>query len=317
MIKPNRETFTPEALLLGERAYKTSHINEVLKEVKKNFPSYFSGFCERNEASIKNPNLKIIHTKKKEGASTILSKKFKQAIKNYEVEQPSYQEFFDLDSLEEFEENPNGFKSDLAKKIPIMRRSLQSQASDMKKFQSNYKQKSGRELLDVTRNIITFGDKYNKTFNDKKFEKTNCIADLGLAELSDEKYISHLVIGGGIKSCFLFSLYPYAFANRSQNALWSMYYLVNKKSFGFNDDSEFLMIHPKEGRTHQNYHYPYDLFTYYALQIYFLLKEACSKENITFQNKNRFIYLDTFFDYIAEVNEKEIKDLKKDGEYEG
>jgi len=299
MIRPNSSTFTPEALLVGERAYKISHIKEVLDEVNKNFPRFFNGFCKR-----------------KHNAKVVLTKKFEQAIKNYESEQKCYQNFFDLDGLEEYKDNPNGFKSDLANKIPIMRRSLQSTARDMKRFQSNYWKKAGIELLDVTTNIVKFGDKYMNAFDDKKHEKIKSIKELGLTKLSEEKYISHLVIGGGIKSCFLFSLYSNAFANRSQNALWSMWYLVNKNKFGFQDDSEFLMIHPEEGRTHQNYHYPYDLFCYYALKIYFLLKEACNKEGVTFKNKHRYIYLDTFFNYIAEIKREEISDLKKDGHYE-
>src|SRR6476661_1370211 len=54
--------------------------------------------------------------------------------------------------------------------------------------------------------------------------------------------LPNLVIGGGIKSHFLYSRYPYAFPNRSQNALWALYFLTDKKEFGFDDGSEFLMI---------------------------------------------------------------------------
>ncbi len=302
MIKPNKDTFTPEALLLGERAYKPEHIEKVMTEIKKNFRNYFKSFSTKSKISVQ--------------PSTLIKLIFDKEIADFKNDQIKYKAFFDLETLDEYEDNPNGFKSDFQKKVPIILNCMFTPAKEMQKYQFNFRDKSGRELLDVTRNIINFAEKFIKTFDDRTHEKAVSVSELGLSDLGEEKYISHLVIGGGIKSNFLYSLYPNAFPNRSQSALWSLWYLVNKNKFGFADDSEFLMIHPKEGKTHQNYHYPYDLFSYYALQIYHLLKTACAAEGVTLLDKYRYIYLETFFKHIADVNSAEITDLKKDGEYE-
>jgi len=302
MIKPNRDTFTPDALLLGEQAYSQEHIEKVMTEVRKNFPKYFKSFSINSKIPVQ--------------PATLLKHVFDKDIEAFKNEQTKYRAFFDLEALDEYEDNPNGFKSDFQKKVPIILNCMHTDAKEMQKYQYNFREKSGRELLDVTRNIINFGENFIKTFDDKRHEQTKSVNELGLKELGEEKYISHLVIGGGIKSNFLYSLYPNAFSNRSQSGIWSLWYLVDKNTFGFKDDSEFLMIHLAEGKTHQNYHYPYDLFSYYALQIYLLLKEACTSEGVILQDSYRYIYLESFFNHIAEVNSKEISDLKKDGEYE-
>ena len=92
---------------------------------------------------------------------------------------------------------------------------------------------------------------------------------LDLSDLNDdETYTAYGVIGGGIRSHFLYSLYPHAFPNRSQNAVWSLYFLSGKQDFGLADASEFVMIDIKSEnmKTQQNYFYPYDLFAFYALK---------------------------------------------------
>lgn len=313
MIKPDRE--------LGERAYDEFHVEIVLSEIKKNFPKYFKLFSEgeqeQADETFENSNFVVkTSSKKKKSAKAIIDASFLQAIEEFEEELPIYQDFLDVDGIDEYEDDPNTFKKDLSKKVPIINRCLNSSAREMKRYKSEYFKKSGRELLDVTYNIILFGSEYMETFDEKKHELSKTVEDLGLSELLEEEYIAYQVIGGGIKSHFLYSLYPNAFSNRSQSALWALWYLTNKNDFGFKDGSEFLMIDVDKGSTQQNYHYPYDLFCFYALNVYLLLKEACNREGIILQNKYRYIYLDNFLNYISNIEDDEISDLKKTGEYE-
>src|SRR5262249_28275560 len=128
--------------------------------------------------------------------------------------------------------------------------------------------------------------------------------------LSKEDYNAYGVIGGGIRSHFLYSLYPNAFPNRSQNSIWALYFLTGKEDFGFHDGSEFLMIEADNRTTQQNYHYPYDLFGFYALHIYKMLKTSCAEQGIELQGRYRYIYLDAFFNHIAQVHQEDIRLLK-------
>jgi hypothetical protein len=281
---------------LGDRGYKPEHIRLVLSEINAHFPDYFCSFC---------PSAKDA------------KQAFEAAIGNWERDRAAYVQLFHLGTLEEYEDDPNSFKSDLRTRCPIIRRCLNSSAKEMKKYKISFNSSTGRELLDVTRNIVVFGNEYVNHFNNKKHEAATAVKELQLGELLSEDYSVYGVIGGGIKSHFLYSLHPQAFSNRSQNAIWALYFLTEKKDFGFSDGSEFLMVDANEERStaQQNYHYPYDLFAYYALCLHKMLKEACAKKGIALDNSKRYCYVDGFVDHIAARHGSEINCLKGTGEY--
>lgn len=316
MFKPNIE--------LGERVYEKEHIRQVLTEIEKNFPGYFESFIKQDSIvdEFKNSSFRIT-IKRSRSPEQYVEEIFNETISSFENEQPRYQKSLDLEVLEEYEDDPNAFKIDLMKKCPIVLRCMRSTEKEMRKYQAEYRAKSGQELLSVTTEIIKFGRKYISNFENEQYELVNSVEGLKLSDLTmEEKYISYRVIGGGIKSHFLYSLYPHAFANRSQNSIWSLYFLSGRKNFGFKDDSEFLMIDTKNTNefdnyvTQQNYFYPYDLFSFYALGVYHLLKTQCKQLGFHFDAQYRYIYVDTFFNFIAE--EKHGRDiyLLKGKEYE-
>lgn len=309
MIKPERD--------IGERAYEEAHIEKVLSEIHKNFPKYFDSFSTKEVVldAFESPYISIKEQNNKP-REVHLQNEFNNTIQYFESEQPDYQSFLDVETLEEYKIDPNGFKRDFSTQVPIMNRCLNSSAKEMQRYRIEFNKKHGRELLNVTYNITLFAANFIKSFDDSRHEKITSLDELGLSTLLEDDYISYQVIGGGIKSHFLYFLYPHAFANRSQDALWALWYLTDKKTFGFEDDSEFLMIDVKQGTTQQNYHYPYDLFSLYALTIYRLLKKACGDLGITFNSKYRYIYLDTFLSFIAKSNILEIIDLKKSSQDE-
>lgn len=288
MQKPNVD--------LGERAYEPKHIQAVLTEIGKSFPNYFQSFCPSASAA---------------------NKAFAKAIEEWEQDAQSYEEFLDLDSLEEYDDDPNSFKNALKRECPIIRRCLNSSANEMKRYKISFNRSTGKELLSTTTNIVRFGIEHIASFDHKNHEKVVDVDSLRLTELLDEEYIAYGVIGGGIKSHFLYSRFPYAFPNRSQYALWALFFLTGKKDFGFEDGSEFLMIDADEEHpaTQQNYHYPYDLFAYYSLCIYRILKEALAKKGVVLQDEWRYVYLDTFFNHVAEKHLDDINVLKGTGEY--
>jgi hypothetical protein len=108
----------------------------------------------------------------------------------------------------------------------------------------------------------------------------------------------------------LYNLHPIAFPNRSQNAIWAYYFLSKKKDYGFEDDSEFLMIYPDGSGTQQNYFYPYVLFTYYAIKLFLLLEAGCERLGYELNEQFRYLYLNTFLDFIADLHRVDINTLK-------
>lgn len=277
---------------LDERTYNPEHIHEVLEEVRGNFSKYFS---RRN---------------KQEWSLT-----FAGAIIDYEKEQPSYQSYLDLEALDEFQDNPNAFKRETRSKCPIIRRCLMSMDEVMKDYKRSFNEISGRDLLNAVKKIAEFGQTYVDVFDSETHDNCKTVDELKLDELNKAEFGCTGVIGYGVQSTFLFGQFPHAFAHRSQNAVWSLYFLSGRKDFGIEDGSEFLMASPKYSTCEQNYFYPADLFGYYSLQLFKMLRDACKCKDIELKNKYRYIYLSAFCNLVAEVHRNDIEVLKWSSDY--
>jgi hypothetical protein len=217
----------------------------------------------------------------------------------------------DLETLDEFEVDPNSFKPETRKNCPIIRRCLMSQDDIMKSYKISFSTVDAKDLLYTVYNIANFGEQYVDDFDHKQHEANKSYKDLGLEDLSEADYGCLGVVGYGIQSALLYGLYPYAFAHRSQNAVWALYFLSGKKDFGLGDDgSEFLMVRPAYGTCEQNFFYPPELFGYYALQVYHMLKKADPSFKKLFKDEYRYIYLDVFFDHVANTHRDDINALK-------
>lgn len=277
---------------LNEQCYDPSHIDQVLAAIRKHFPGYWKSFA---------PSAR---------------EKFRGALAEWEDEHPDYFDFLDHDGLDEYEDDPNAFKGALRAKCPIIRRSLNSPAEEMKKYKKAFNLATGRELLTKTVNIVTFGRQHMTTFDDARHEQARVVDDLALGDLLDEEYGVYGAIGGGIRSQFLYALHPNAFPSRSRAAVWALYFLAGKDAFGLDDGSEFLMINVEKSSTQQNYFYPYDLFGYYSLNVYLMLKTACAAIKVTFRDDRRYVYLDAFFNHVHDQHQAEVRLLKGDPEDE-
>lgn len=97
-----------------------------------------------------------------------------------------------------------------------------------------------------------------------------------------------------------------------------MWYLTNKSKFECKQDSEFLMIDIEKSITQQNYFYPYELFSFYAFQIYLLLKQKAIENEVYTNPEYRYVIVDAFLSFVASQHDDEISLLKsniKDGGY--
>ena len=277
---------------LEKQVYESKHIQQVLAEIERNFPGYFESFAQQSLGPV-----------------------FSNRIQEYEKEQEVYREYLDLEALDEFEYDPNAFKSHTRKRCPIIRRCLMAQDEVMKAYQKSFKLATGRQLLDTVRNIAEFSISYVVDFDDEAHEDVTTYSDLGLEPLNDDKYQRLGVIGYGIQSSLLYGLYPRSFAHRSQNAVWSLYFLSGRKDFELEDGPEFLMVRPNEGTCEQNFFYPAELFGFYALSVFVMLELACEDLGVTFENRYRYIYLSRFCDHVANTHREDINAFKWSSEY--
>ena len=276
---------------LSEQVYETAHIASVLDAIQHNFPKYFSKLQDSKQL-------------------------FDDAIKVHEKEYPAYQNYLDLEALDEFEADPNAFKRETRANCPIIRRCLMSQDEIMKSYKVSFAGVDGQDLLHTIYNVAVFGQEYSESFDHRKHESSKSYKTLGLTELADETYSCIGVVGYGIQSTLLYSLYPHAFAHRSQNAVWSLFFLSGRQDFGLGEEgSEFLMVRPQYGTCEQNYFYPPELFGYYALQVYRMLKDADPSLKKMFNREYRYTYLDVFFDHVANIHREDINALKWTSEH--
>ena len=283
-------------MLRGEKleveVFDSQHIQQVLAEAEQNFRSYFDVYAKQP--------LDVI---------------FRDGIAAYTKEQQAYEEYLDLEVLEEYSYDPNAFKSETRKRCPIIRRCLMSQDEVMKDYKIAFGSVSGRELLDAVQRIATFGQHYSQEFDDKEHEAAETPGNLGLDTLNSEGYGLRGVIGYGVQSSLLYGLYPREFAHRSQNAVWSLYFLSGRKDFGLQDGSEFLVVNIDENTCEQNFTYPAELFGFYSLRIYLLLKTACQNLGVNLLDQYRYIYLSTFTDFVAGQHRDDIKVYRRSSQY--
>ena len=190
---------------LDERVYDEAHIAEVLTEIRLTFPKYFTSFCQLS-----------------------LRKRFLDAIKEYEAEQRCYLDYLDLEALGEFEDNPNSFKSETRKNCPIIRRCLNSREEYMKAYQRAFGEVRGGTFSTQRARSLS-SSAYVAGFDHERHESSRAFGELGLEALNEPEYGCFGVIGYGIQSTFLYGQYPHAFAHRSQNAVWSLYFLTSGK----------------------------------------------------------------------------------------
>lgn len=273
--------------------YEMSHVAEVLRVLEKNFTGYFENFVDSNPT--KN-----------------FGRLINEAIEKFNSNRDAYKEIFDEEFLEEYEDDPNAFKSNVLKnKCPVIRKTLQSKRDELKQYKKSFMLADANELLEKITNICTFGREYFNHYDAATYEGAKTFSDLGMEILDEDECSLSGVIGVGIKSRILYKLYPSIFPNESQNSIWSLYFLSGQEDFGCDYGSEFLMIDDEDSVTRQNYSYPYQLFAYYALELYNWLEREAMKINLPLDKSYRYVVVDAFLASVANMHEDDIKIFKQ------
>ena len=316
MYHPNRE--------LEEICYMPKHIDLVRKEIQKNFGNYFPDFLE-TQAGKAISAAKAAEIAKALGATTrsrtpVASKQkvaflniIQYAIDEFEKDREKYADLMDLEALEEYADDPSNFKNTVLKnQCPIIHSTLHNKkAKELDKYRMEFKKADPNKLLVVVQNLTAFAIiYYEDDYDPDSYDEITSLEELGLSDLDTDDYTVYGVIGGGIKSHLLYKMNPETFPNRSRAAIWALYYLTDKKTFDCHQDSEFLMIHAEKGTTQQNYFYPYELFSIYALHIFQLLNVEANRIGVELDSNYRYVIVDAFLSFVAESHAAEIDFLK-------
>ena len=183
-------------------------------------------------------------------------------------------------------------------------------SKELDKYRASFSQADADWLLKVVYNLCVFGDNYQAKYDPATYEDAQTYQDLDMELLDTDDYTAYGVIGGGIKTHMLYKVHPAIFPNRSRSAIWALWYLTDKETFGCKTDSEFLMIDLSKSIVQQNYFYPYRLFVYYAFEIYKMLRDKAIEYNVYIDPDYRYVIVDAFLEFIAMEHDEEIAFMK-------
>lgn len=305
------------------KCYETTHIEKVTEKIRENFPAYFDKFIE-TEAGVGITAGDFAKLRESFGVKAVkdtgkkdLSAKYKRIIADsydeFEKDRESYLNIFDMESLEEYEEDPYTFKSDVLKtKCPIIRKTLNSKnAKELDKYRYEFGIADADYLLSVVTKLCdTANDYVTNIYDSENYESIEEYKSLQMEEFDSDECTAYGVIGGGIKTLMLHKVNPEVFSSRSRSALWALWYLSGKETFGCTTDSEFLMIDVNKIITQQNYFYPYELFHFYAFEVYKLLRDEATELEAYIDPAYRYVIVDRFFEFVAGEHEEEIATLQ-------
>lgn len=302
--------------------YEHNHIDKVLAEIKLNFELYFNSFIETKAGTVpSSSDLKKLQEKfnthstiKAINFSDYYKSIFSKEIENFEKDRYKYEKIFDEELLDEYKEDPGTFKSQILKnECPIIHGTLMAKnAKELDGYRRDFKRANPNLLLQIIENICKFSKEYSKNIYDcKKYENYYNYEDFKMNYLDTEDCSYYGVIGGGIKTLMLYKVYPEIFSSRSKNAIWALYYLTHKKNFDCKYDSEFLIIDTEKSITKQNYFYPYELFHYYAYEIYKLLQNKAKSLDVYINSEYRYVIVDSFLNFVTKQHEAEISELSR------
>lgn len=310
--------------LIEEICYEEAHIQQVLAEIEANFSDYFEGYLKTEAGTrISWEMLQDISTEigaiQMELEDKIIDDKGKyiniinENITNFERDRDSYLNIMASEALDEHKNDPSNFKNSILRNdCPIIRMTLQNKkAKELDKYRSSFSKSNPNDLLRVVANLTNFAIEFlNTVYDENNYDSITTLEELGFSFLDSEDYSVYGVIGGGIKSHFLYKFNPSVFPNRSRQALWALWYLTGKKTFGCSQDSEFLNINVEKSIIQQNYFYPYELFSFYAYNIYQLLGKEAKKLEVYIDEDYRYVIVDSFLTYIAQEYDEEINFLQ-------
>ena len=307
-----------------EIIFTPGHIDAVLKEIKANFDIYFDIFLATEAGKTPSTEefqkvqtimgIEVQHSSKSSQKQR-LTKAFRNIIKDstnkFEDDRDIYLELLDGEFLDEAADDTGAFKNiTLRKDCPRIRGILYSPDESMKVYKEAFNRADSDELFNVFIGLNHFLVDYEEEFDDDdSYEDISDMTELDLEELAGIRYFN--VIGNGILSYFLYKNNPRLFPNRGKDAIWALWFLTQKKTFGCLEDSEFLMVKIDDCLTEHNFYFPYYLYAWYAFNIYKMLKEKAEQMDVYIDPEYRYVIVDAYMNCIANLHRDTIDQLSK------
>ncbi len=322
--------YVQREIWIEDICYDSSHIQKVLQEISKNFEVSFPEFIDSTggngisyaKLAALQKNWGLVQGSRKTAKKAQKYQKIvANAIQEFEEDRQSYKDLMDEENLEEYGDDVWAFKAKTLKyDCPVIRLALFSQAKELEKYKKAFNLSDPQGLYDAVTNLRDFAREYAEDIYDSNtYDSIASYQELGMARMDSEECTVYGVIGGGIRSHLVYKLYPGLFPNRSRAAVWALWYLSGKKTFGCDMDSEFLMIDVDKTITQQNYNYPYELFSYYAYELYKMLKTKAAELETDIPDEYRYVIVDAFLSFVAKQHEEEIELFRsqiRDGGYD-
>jgi len=300
-----------------KRIKDADHIEKVWQIIERNIPIFFQRMIESEDefrALKENASFKVKVSEP--DIRKKLSKIFEDGLYSYQKEDTKYKTFFEVDSMQEFEDedDPKAFKSALSTKVPVILKARNSKRETMHEWQTRFATSKATDVYSIFFNLVTFMNEYinetDKTYF-SKYDELNDLKNLIVLNEDDDFNVPG-VIGMGIKSSVLYFLNPQFFLCANKNTLYGFYFLSDCEHFRLPSGSnEFIMINDMKEDSNrknnrnmlidQNYWYPYDLFILYGLRAYRLLEQLCLKYKYKLSQEYRFVHLNNFMSYIWDM----------------
>lgn len=279
-----------EPLGIGEEWPETFRDADRVAQIHAEIDIHIGSWMERFKSSVK------------PGASP-----YAASFAEYEKEKPAYRRVLDRELLEEYADNPGGFKDFLKNECLVIRSTLNAQGDEFERYRAAFKRTSGDKLLTSIESIVDFVHEETESYDDDFHDSCADVDDLGWDTV--ESLGVEGVIGTGISSLFMHMLDPSMFPVRNKNSLIGLYFLTDKRN------GLFLISHPERmGEdvnlpiVEPNFRYPYDLFVLHAAHVYRHLREDAKKSMKQLESKWRYRHVEAFLSFIAE----QTKDYRKE-----
>ena len=283
------------------------HFEVVWTNILKHLSQYVSKYLD--EIAQKNPSMKPENN---------LSVYISQLLENHDNTHVKYAGIFEPGLMDEYADDVDGFKGTiLSKNCLVIQKTLNSKSDALNDWKKSYRIAPPQKLFDTFYNMISYAEDYNAAMSEEKIKCIDSIAGNELLNLEVDACYYTGVVGTGILSTVLNSIYPRLFPGQFRSGVFSLYFISGKKPIEMDSDtSEFIMVkderHSKTGiiESEHNYFFPYDTFSLYTLKIYRILSEEIVRRyKIHFPIAYRYILTNDFYQQICNFHKEDIKTL--------
>ncbi len=297
---------------VGKREFELisnqDHMEEVWLVMQSRLDQYGNDYLERvshyNESLSPENNFSLYTMEMIKGNNNIHDKYFN---------------IFDMDSMDEYSEDTESFKSHiLRKECDVFRNTLLSKSEALAEWKRKFNGCKSQQLYDTFYNMLNFAIEYDEEMDEASLAEVDTIEGIGFAQMEKDACYLSGVMGYGIVSNILNHMYPRVFPGNYKAGVYSLHFLTGRGK-GVNmpsESSEFLMVkddqYSKTGviETEHNFFYPYETFGLYSLRIYrFLEKKIKDRIGKDFPREYRYLLTNAFYEHVTSIHSADIATL--------